>query len=92
MATFDKTQLRREQSVKIAGVGQIQFFQYATEATEAEVIAAGWFNPAREQLTVGSVIEAIVDCTAAKTYLRLRVTAVPASGNVTVTSNKPTFA
>ncbi len=92
MATFDKRQLRREHATAIAGVGQLQFFRYITEATEAEVIAAGWFNNAREQLTVGSIITAIVDATAAKTFIRLRVTAVPATGNVTVTSNKPTFA
>jgi hypothetical protein len=92
MATFDKRQLRRANAFQIAGVGQMQFFEYATEATEAEVIAAGWFNNARDQLTVGSIITAIVDCTAAKTFIRLRVTAAPATGNVTVTSNKPTFA
>lgn len=91
MATFDKRKLRRRQAIQVSGVGQMQFFDYATEATEAEVLAAGFFNDARDTLTVGSIIDAIVDCSSTKTYTRIRVATVPTSGNVTVTSSKPTF-
>ena len=88
MATFNKLQLRREQSIQIAAVGQIQFFQYATEATESEVLTAGWFNNARDQLTVGSIIEAIVD----DELDRVIVEFAKDHHAIPVTSSKPTFA
>jgi hypothetical protein len=48
----------------------------------ATVVAAGYFNGAREYLQVGDLILAEVGNNAALRYLR--VTAVPATGDVTV--------
>lgn len=56
---------------------------YATADAFATVATAGYFNGARAQLAVGDIIE--VSCASNKGGL-YSVTAVPASGNVTVTA------
>jgi hypothetical protein len=59
-------------------------YHYVTDDAHATAAAAGYFNPVRMMLTVGDVIIAV---TAAGTTPVLRfyvVTAVPASGNITV--------
>lgn len=60
------------------------FFTYATDDVSSVVVTAGYFNPARSRLTVGSIIMVVSDNLATpilKTYV---VTAVPASSNVTI--------
>lgn len=53
---------------------------YTTADAAATVETAGYFNGVRGQLTVGDVI--LAACSASAKFLR--VTAVPATGNVTV--------
>jgi len=84
MATHQVRDLRRRTTVSPAGQRQIMFFDYATVATLAEVTAAGFFNASRDNLTVGSMIDAVVDINGTVAHAMLRVTAVPSTGNVTV--------
>jgi hypothetical protein len=80
----DTRRLRRYSSVPMSGGRNIGFFNYATDNTAAETVAAGYFNDSRAALTVGSIIDAVVDVDGTPDNIRVRVTAVPASGNVTV--------
>ena len=62
----------------------ISLFSYGTDDAAATVEAAGYFNAARARLTVGSIIIASManaGTPVVKTYV---VTAVPATGNVTI--------
>lgn len=65
-------------------VNTISFFDYASADAQAAIVAAGYFNGAREQLTKGSVITAVGTVDATPTVEFYVVTAVPATGNVTV--------
>lgn len=80
----DTRRLRRYASVPLSGGRNAHFFAYATDNTAAETIAAGYFNESRGALTVGSIIDAVVNFAGAADNIRLRVTAVPSAGNVTV--------
>lgn len=63
---------------------QIGVFFYGTDDAAATVEAAGYFNSARARLTVGSIIIASMvngNTPVLKSYV---VTAVPATGNVTI--------
>lgn len=77
-------QLRRYNSIVLSGNRKIHFFNYASDHTRAEIVTAGYFNESRSALSVGSVIDLAIDVDGAISSGRLRVTAVPASGNVTV--------
>lgn len=79
--------VRRYNSVTLPGNRIVHFFNYAANETAAEVVAAGWFNSIRDQLTVGSVIDAVIDADGTPDRISIIVTAVPASGNVTVAYN-----
>jgi hypothetical protein len=79
------TQLRRSNSITLTGNVKVHFFDYATNHTKAEMIAAGYFNDSRAALTVSSIIDAVADVDGTPAYVKMRVTAVPSTGNITVT-------
>lgn len=72
--------------VNITNQRQIKFFNLATDDLQAEVVAAGYFNDSRADLTPGSIIHALMAASSGSpVYRDLRVVAVPAApGNVTV--------
>ncbi|MGG7535351.1 hypothetical protein [Rhizobium sp. 12,4] len=80
----DPLALRRYNSIALSGGRKVGFYNYATDDTAAEMVAAGYFNNSRVALSVGSVIDAVVDVDGTPDNIRVRVTAVPTSGNVTV--------
>lgn len=59
-------------------------YLYPTADDLATVIAAGYFNNARTRLKKGDVVIAVVDQDGTPTQRPLTFSAVPASGNVTV--------
>lgn len=61
----------------------VNFYKYASADTMAAIIAAGYFNNARDVLKVNDVIEFVGVATGTGNYGRVVVTAAPASGNVT---------
>jgi hypothetical protein len=65
---------------------------YTSADAAATVVAAGYFNDARGKLSVNDLI--ICMCVVGGTGVPVFVkpTAVPSSGNVTVTSNTPALA
>jgi hypothetical protein len=85
---FTANSLHRSRSIPTGlgagNVNTIGFFDYASADAQATIAAAGYFNGAREQLTTGSVITAVGTVNATPTVEFYVVTAVPASGNVTV--------
>ncbi|PZU23920.1 MAG: hypothetical protein DI589_06595 [Shinella sp.] len=83
--SFVKSQLtNRARPVRISNTVYIRDLFYATNDTKAEVTAAGYFNNAKADLSVGSLITALVDADGTPARVEMRVTAVPDSGNVTV--------
>jgi len=85
MAGFIKSQLRNAgRPIRLSNTKFIRFLVYASNDTKAEIIAAGYFNNAKPDLSVGSIIDVEADCDGTQESVRLRVTAVPTSGNVTV--------
>ncbi len=64
--------------------GMCNFFRYANQDTLAVIIAAGYFNPARDRLQVGDMIDVVGGVGAAAVTESYTFTAVPASGNVTI--------
>ncbi|MCA0425415.1 MAG: hypothetical protein LCH61_19240 [Proteobacteria bacterium] len=62
----------------------ISAFRYATADAAATVETAGYFNGARALLTVGSIIVSVMAIGGTPVLKSYVVTAVPASGNVTV--------
>lgn len=88
---YIKSQLRNDgRPIRLGPNKFIRFLTYASNDTKAEIIAAGYFNDARPDLTVGSVMTIEADCDGTQTYARVRVTAVPTTGNVTVADVTPT--
>lgn len=67
-----------------SGGARVDFFNYATADAAATVIAAGYFNAARAKLKVNDVITAMTSAGGTGDVLQLRVTAVPASGDIAV--------
>ncbi|MER2536046.1 MAG: hypothetical protein ABTQ31_12870 [Rhizobiaceae bacterium] len=65
----------------------INFYGYATADDAATVLTAGYFNEARAKLKVNDSIDAMCVADGTGDRLGLKVTAVPASGNVTVAVN-----
>lgn len=74
--------LRRRTTISIKGYPQAMFFDFATTSSKAEVLAAGFFNLARYNLTPGSIIDAVVDWDDTKEYVRIKIATVPDTGNV----------
>lgn len=68
-------------------VAPVNWYKYATADAVATVIAAGYFNNARDKLKVNDVIDALCVATGTADRVAVIVTAVPASGNVTVAVN-----
>lgn len=59
-------------------------YLYATGDANATVLAAGYFNNARAKLKVNDIIECVSVAGGVGVVNILKVTAAPASGNVTV--------
>ena len=83
---FDKRALSRAATSQYAAGASASMHFLATADAAAAVIAAGYFNDAREMLQVGDIVFASVGIGGTADTLLLRVTAVPASGNVTTTA------
>lgn len=66
---------------------QVNFYKYATKDAAATVTTAGYFNDARSKLKVNDVIECMAVAGGTGDHLVLRVTAAPATGNVTVAAD-----
>lgn len=62
----------------------IRTFVYATDDAVATVETAGYFNGARAFLVLGSTIKAVMVLGGSLIFKEYVVTAVPATGNVTV--------
>lgn len=71
-------------AAKSTGVTTTSTWRYATDDAAATVETAGYFNNARSQLQVGDVIQATMAMGGTPVLKHYVVTAVPASGNVTV--------
>ena len=80
--------LRRRSTISLTGGKQIMFFDYATTHTLAEVTTVGFMNTSKDQLSVGSIIDAVVDVNATPNYVTLKCTAVTA-GAVAVALETP---
>jgi hypothetical protein len=71
-----------------ADAAPTNFYKYASPDAAATIVAAGYFNNVRDKLKVGDIIEAVALAGGATAdRLDLVVTAVPATGNVTVAVN-----
>ncbi len=75
--------LRRRTTISLSP--HVMFFDYATNHTKAEVLAAGFFNLSRDNLTPRSIIDAVVDADGTPEFVRIKIATVPDTGNVTVT-------
>lgn len=83
--SFEKSRLTNSgRPIKLTPTRYVRFLTYATDDTKAEVIAAGYFNNARADMSVGSIIDAVVAAATSPVFVKMRVTAVPDSGNITV--------
>ncbi|GAA2871918.1 hypothetical protein GGQ99_000965 [Aminobacter niigataensis] len=88
MAGFEPRSLSLFNSVPFGTAGKsVDFMSYATGDAVATVIAAGYFNGARAKLKVNTIIDAVCLADGVGDRVSLIVTAVPASGNVTVAVN-----
>jgi len=76
--------LKRYNTATLAGNRQVSWYNYATNDTASEVVAAGYFNDARNTVKVGDCVDAIVDIDGTIDRISFRFTAVPSTGNVTV--------
>lgn len=85
----DTRRLRRYNSITLSGNRLVHLFSYATDNTKAELLTDGYFNDSRMALTVGSKIEACVDVDGTPNWIDVKVTAAPASGNVTTALDIP---
>ncbi|RWI96090.1 hypothetical protein [Mesorhizobium sp.] len=88
MAGFEARSLSLVNSVPYGSSGaKVNFFHYATADAAATVTTDGYFNAARDKLQVNDVIEAMTVAGGVGDKLSLKVTAAPASGNVTTAVN-----
>ena len=88
MAGFEPRSLCLYNSVPYGAAGKrVDFFSYATADAVATVTTAGYFNNARAKLQVNSVIDALCLADGVGDRISVTVTAVPATGNVTVAIN-----
>ena len=79
-------------SVPVDTNKSVGFYKYATPDAAATVIAAGYFNDARDKLAVNDIIECVCVATGTGDRVVVRVTAVPSSGNVTVAADPSSVA
>lgn len=90
---FKIRQLARNASVSYDDSGTSKtcnFYKFVTTDAAATVLTAGYFNDARATLRVGDVVEAVCDIAGTPERIVVLATAVPASGNVTVSVNAGT--
>ncbi|MBS9720040.1 hypothetical protein JYU29_04975 [Tianweitania sp. BSSL-BM11] len=88
---FGKTSLNLYGSSPYGTAGKnINFHTYATPDAPATVLAAGYFNGAREKLKPNDVIDAMTNADGTGDRLHLRVVLVPVgAGDVTVAVDAP---
>jgi hypothetical protein len=67
-------------SVTLSNTRIIKFFNFATDDTLAQVTTAGYFDPCLADLSVNSIIHAVVDCDGTPAYADLRVATIPSNG------------
>ncbi|MGR6465443.1 hypothetical protein [Rhizobium sp. PAMB 3182] len=77
------------QSISLSNTRFGGFKNYVTDHTKAEVIADGYFNKSRKDLSTLTVINVLYDADGTPGLMHIRPTAVPASGNVTVAVMAP---
>ena len=66
----------------------IHHWDYNSPDAAATIVAAGYFNPARDRLGVNDMIEIMALSDGTGDYLHVKVTAVPAApGDITVAVN-----
>jgi hypothetical protein len=77
-------------SVTLSNTRIIKFFNFSTTDTLAQVTTAGYFDPCLADLTVNSLINAVVDLNGTPAWAVLRVATIPASGTgITVAKVSP---
>lgn len=81
---FSERALIRTGSVPYATNAAVSTYRYGTPDAAAAVETAGYLNPARGRLVVGDAILATVGIGGAIKLKAYLVTAVPATGDVTV--------
>jgi hypothetical protein len=85
MAFALKSLIRHASSPYGTAPAQVNFYAYATADALATVLAAGYFNAARDPLKVGDVIQVIAVLGGTPDFATLKVLTVPASpSNITV--------
>jgi hypothetical protein len=82
--SYEARALKRYNTVTLPGNRQVSWYNYATNDTAAEVVAANYFDKARDTVKVGDCVDAIIDVDGTIDRISFRFTAVPTSGNVTV--------
>lgn len=82
---FIKSQLTNSgRPIRLSSTRYVRWLTYATDDAKAVVATAGYFNDARADMSVGSIIDCVVNVAASPAFVKLRVTAVPATGDITV--------
>lgn len=81
---FNSSQLRNSgRPIRVSSDKVIRYLTYATNDAKADVLAPGYFNNARVDLSIGTIIEAEVACSSAQERVRMRVATMPVGGNIT---------
>ncbi|MBL4768012.1 MAG: hypothetical protein JKY94_09910 [Rhodobacteraceae bacterium] len=83
MAEFKKRALTRFAVSPYADNSKICAYFYGTNDTAAEIITAGYWNDARDQLNPGDVIFAMADIDGTPDLVIVTIDTVPVSANVT---------
>lgn len=78
--------LSRFATSDLGRTNQTNTYVYSTNETLAEMLAAGYFNASRKTLKAGDVILAVADKGGTASHAILLITAVPDTGNVTVSA------
>lgn len=87
---FKNTQLKRFVQMHLTTANRMSsVFFHHTEDAAATVATAGYFNDARSRLQVDDTILSKAAIGGTEVFRVFNVTAVPASGNVTVTALDP---
>lgn len=86
---FKIEQLKRRSQLHLPTAKRVaSFWDHATEDAVATVMAAGYFNDARHHLEVGDAIFSKAGIGGTAVFAVLNVTAVPASGDITVAADE----
>ncbi len=83
---FEKRALARCATSQHAAGASASMYFHSTADAVAVVLAAGYFNDARDTLSVGDIIFCVADNGGTSDILMLLVKTVPASGDVTVSA------